>query len=161
MSKPGGAPRGENGNGRGPDAAGVDAAAAPAASVEVTPASWSGILARLEVAGLARQLANNCMLIGRQGGLVRLGLDPRNNMMRVPNAVDKLAQALSKYFGETVRIEFEAPLAGAETPAQAEKRAVVEELDSARQSLESDPAVRALRETFGATLLPDSVRPLK
>lgn len=161
MSKPGGAPRGENGNGRGPDAAGADAAAAPAASVEVTPASWSGILARLEVAGLARQLANNCMLIGRQGGLVRLGLDPRNNMMRVPNAVDKLAQALSKYFGETVRIEFEAPIAGAETPAQAEKRAVVEELDSARQSLESDPAVRALRETFGATLLPDSVRPLK
>jgi hypothetical protein len=38
---------------------------------------------------------------------------------------------------------------------------VVEELDNARQSLESDPAVRALRETFGATLLPDSVRPLK
>ncbi len=63
--------------------------------------------------------------------------------------------------GQTVRVEFEAPIGGVETPAQAEKRAVVEELDSARQSLESDPAVRALRETFGATLLPDSVRPLK
>jgi DNA polymerase-3 subunit gamma/tau len=82
-------------------------------------------------------------------------------MMRIPGAVDKLSQALSKYFGETVRIEFEAPIAGVETPAQAEKRAVVEELDNARQSLETDPAVRALRETFNATLLPDSVRPLK
>ncbi len=122
---------------------------------------WGSILTELKVNGLARQLANNCVLIGRNGSLVRLGLDPRNNMMRVPGAVDKLTQALSKYFGETVRIEFEAPIAGLETPAQAEKRAVVEELDSARQSLESDPAVRALRETFGATLLPDSVRPLK
>jgi DNA polymerase-3 subunit gamma/tau len=134
---------------------------APAAGVEVTPASWGSILAQLDLAGLARQLANNCMLIGRSGALVRLGLDPRNNMMRVPGAVDKLTQALSKYFGEPLRIEFEAPVAGAETPAQAEKRAVAEEFDSARQSLESDPAVRALRETFGATLHPDSVRPLK
>jgi hypothetical protein len=34
-------------------------------------------------------------------------------------------------------------------------------MDSARQSLESDPGVQALREKFGATLLPDSVRPVK
>jgi DNA polymerase-3 subunit gamma/tau len=137
------------------------AAVGARAGVEVTPSMWGSILTQLDVSGLARQLANNCVLIGRKGALVRLGLDPRNNMMRAPAAVDKLSQALSKYFGEVVRIEFEAPIAGAETPAQAEKRAVVEELDSARQSLESDPAVRALRETFGATLLPDTVRPLK
>jgi DNA polymerase-3 subunit gamma/tau len=129
--------------------------------VDASPGAWPSILTQLEVSGLSRQLANNCVLIGRKGNIVRLGLDPRNNMMRVPGAVDKLTQALSKYFGETVRLEFEAPIAGAETPAQAEQRAVVEEFDSARQALESDPAVRALRETFGATLLPDSVRPLK
>ncbi len=135
--------------------------AAPGAGVEITPDSWGAILTQLDVSGLARQLANNCLLLGRKGSLVRLGLDPRNNMMRVPGAVDKLTQALSKYFGEAVRIEFEAPISGAETPAQVEQRAVVQELDNARQSLETDPAVRALRETFGATLLPDSVRPLK
>lgn len=164
---------GESGHGRATDmapgagqassasSAGTVAGGAPGAGVEVTPSMWGSILAQIEVSGLARQLANNCVLIGRKGGLVRLGLDPRNNMMRAPAAVDKLSQALSKYFGEAVRIEFEAPIVGAETPAQAEKRAVVEEIDSARQSLESDPAVRALRETFGATLLPDTVRPLK
>jgi DNA polymerase-3 subunit gamma/tau len=132
-----------------------------AGAADATPGSWNAILAQLEIVGLTRQLANNCVLIGRKGNVVRLGLDPRNNMMRVQGAVDKLTQALSKYFGDSIRIEFEAPIVGAETPAQAEQRAVVEEFDSARQSLESDPAVRALRETFGATLLPDSVRPLK
>ena len=157
----GGAARSENGSGHAAGGSGGFGASAPGAGVEVTPASWNTMLTQLDVSGLSRQLANNCVLIGRKGALVRLGLDPRNNMMRVPGAVDKLTLALSKYFGETVRIEFEAPVAGIETPAQAEKRAVVEELDSARQSLESDPAVRALRETFGATLLPDSVRPLK
>jgi DNA polymerase III subunit gamma/tau len=127
----------------------------------VAAGPWGTIVTQLEISGLARQLANNCVLLGRTGNLVKLGLEPRNNMMKVPGAVDKLTQALSKHFGETVRLEFEAPIAGVETPAQAEQRAVVEEFDSARQSLEADPAVRALRETFGATLLPDSVRPLK
>jgi DNA polymerase III subunit gamma/tau len=148
-----GSPRGEsagNGNGTAADA-----------NIEVAPGSWNAILAQLDVAGLTRQLANNCVLIGRQGNVLRLGLDPRNNMMRAASAVDKLTQALSKHFGAAMRLEFEAPVSGGETPAQAEQRAVVEELDNARQSLESDPAVRALRETFGATLLPDSVRPLK
>lgn len=106
-------------------------------------------------------LANHCVLIGRRGGVVRLGLDPRNAYVRTQGQVDKLAQALSRHFGETVRIEFETPPAGLETPAQAEQRAEVEQLDAARQSLEADPAVQALRETFGATLVPESVRPVK
>ena len=150
--------------GNGPAAASNTPASGPAPAASgaaATPGSWNAILAQLEIAGLTRQLANNCVLIGRQANVVRLGLDPRNNMMRVQGAVDKLTQALSKYFGEAVRLEFEAPVVGVETPAQAEQRAVVEEFDSARQALETDPAVRALRETFGATLLPDSVRPLK
>ena len=140
-------------------AASTSASAASGASG--SDASWNDILAQLDVAGLARQLANNCVLLGRSGNLIRLGLDPRNQMMKVQGAVDKLTQALSKHFGEPVRLEFEASVAGLETPAQAEQRAIVEQFDSARQSLEADPAVRALRETFGATLLPDSVRPLK
>ena len=49
-------------------------------------------------------------------------------LMKVQGAVDKLAQALSKFYGETVRVEFDAPVAGLETPAQAEQRAVVQEL---------------------------------
>ncbi len=153
-----------SGNGQPPQPATASSGANTASGAPggaVASGAWGSIVAQLEISGLARQLANNCVLLGRTGKLVKLGLEPRNNMMKVPGAVDKLTQALSKHFGETVRIEFEAPIAGVETPAQAEQRAVVEEFDSARQSLESDPAVRALRETFGATLLPDSVRPLK
>jgi DNA polymerase-3 subunit gamma/tau len=130
------------------------------AGAEITAATWPTVASQLDLGG-ASQLANNCVYIGRRGGIVRLGLDARNQVVRTTARVDKLQQALSKYFGEPVRIEFESVLPGLETPAQAAERATVEEFDSARQSLESDPAVRALREKFGATLLPDSVRPLK
>ena len=33
---------------------------------------------QLELAGSARQLANHCALIGRKGGLVKLGFDPKS-----------------------------------------------------------------------------------
>jgi DNA polymerase-3 subunit gamma/tau len=116
---------------------------------------------QLELGGAARQLANNCVLLGRRGAVVRLALDPRNQVVRTPGQVDKLAQALSRYFGETVRIEFEDVAPGLETPAQAGQRAAEQEFDSARQTLEADPAVRTWREKFGATLVPDRVRPVK
>ncbi len=139
----------------------ASSAAPVAPQADTTPGSWAAIVNQLELAGSARQLANHCVLIGRKGALVKLGFDPQTPFVRTQGQVEKLAQALAKYFGETVRIEFEALQPGHETPAQAGQRASIEELDSARQSLESDPGVQALRERFGATLLPDSVRPVK
>ena len=93
--------------------------------------------------------------------MVRLALDPGKQVLHTPAQEEKLAQALSRYFGEPVRLEFESTGASTETPAQAGKRASLEELDAARRALEGDPGARALRERFGATLVPDSVRPVK
>jgi DNA polymerase-3 subunit gamma/tau len=101
------------------------------------------------------------VFLGRQGPLVRLALDPRNQLVRTPAQVEKLAQALSRHFGEAIRIEFQNGAAGAETPAQAQRRASEAELAAARRAFDADPAVQGLRERFGATVLPDTVRPAK
>jgi DNA polymerase-3 subunit gamma/tau len=119
------------------------------------------MLNQLDLQGAARQLASHCVLVGRQGGVVRLAIDPRVKFVRTSSQEEKLAQALSRYYGETVRLEFTAAAPDSETPAQAEQRASQQELDTARQSFEADPGVQGLRERFGATLLPDTVRPLK
>jgi DNA polymerase-3 subunit gamma/tau len=123
--------------------------------------SWAAIIGSLELQGAARQLASHCVLLGRRGAVVRLALDPRHQHVRTQRIVDALAQGLSRHFGETVRIEFEAAAPGAETPAQAGQRVSMEEMDSARQSLEADPVVQGLRERFGGTVVPESVRPVK
>jgi DNA polymerase-3 subunit gamma/tau len=101
------------------------------------------------------------VFIGRQGAVVRLALDPRNQLVRTPAQEDKLAQALSRHFGAPVRLEFQAVAAGIETPAQQQRRASEAELSAARRSFETEPAVQGLRERFGATVLPDTVRPAK
>jgi DNA polymerase-3 subunit gamma/tau len=122
---------------------------------------WSTLIGRLELGGAARQLASNCQVMSRHGGVLRLALDARNKHMRTSAQEDKLTQALSRYFGQPIRLEFETAATGIETPALAEQRASLEDLDAARRAFESDPGVQGLRERFGATLLPDTVRPVK
>jgi DNA polymerase-3 subunit gamma/tau len=118
-------------------------------------------LNQAEVQGLPRQLANHCVLLGHQPGLVRLAIDPSVKFVRTASQEEKLAQALSRYYGETVRLEISTATGEIETPARAEAAANQQELESARRSIETDPAVQGLRERFGATLLPDTVRPIK
>jgi DNA polymerase-3 subunit gamma/tau len=123
--------------------------------------SWASILEQLELSGIARQLASHCALIGRNGAVVRLALDPKHKLLRTPSSEEKLVQALSKYYGETVRLELGTAAAGEETPAQAGLKASQLELETARRAFDADPGVQGLRERFGATVLPDTVRPVK
>jgi DNA polymerase-3 subunit gamma/tau len=123
--------------------------------------SWASIMNQLELGGAARQLASHCVLVGRQPGIVRLAIDPRVKFVRTTSQEEKLAQALSHFYGETVRLEFTTTNGEAETPAQAEQRASQQELEAARQAFETDPGVKGLRERFGATLLPNTIRPVK
>jgi DNA polymerase-3 subunit gamma/tau len=145
-----------------PVVASVAAAAAPPALAPAEDGGqWAQIVSQLELSGAARQLASHCVFVGRQGAVVRLGVDPRNQLVRTPAQEDKLAQALSRYFGAPVRLEFQPVAAGVETPAQAQRRASEAELAAARRSFETEPGVQGLRERFGATVLPETVRPAK
>ena len=145
----------------GEDTAATPAAAVPGGAAAEADGSWIAILNQIDLQGAARQLASHCVLVGRQPGLVRLALDPRVKFVRTSSQEEKLAQALSRHYGETVRLEFTTASGEAETPAQAEQRASQQELDVARQAFETDPGVKSLRERFGATLLPDTIRPVK
>jgi DNA polymerase III subunit gamma/tau len=143
-------------------ASGAPGASSAADAVSATDSGpWATIVNALELSGAARQLASHCVLIGRHGAVVHLALDARNQPVRTPAQEEKLAQALSRYFGEPVRLEFQAGGAGAESPAQAQRRVSEQELAAARRAFEADPGVQGLRERFGATVLPDTVRPVK
>ncbi|MFZ9708953.1 MAG: DNA polymerase III subunit gamma/tau [Steroidobacteraceae bacterium] len=144
-----------NGEGVAPSVSSRPLAASPGGD----PARWAEILGQLDLGGAARQLAAHCAYRGREGQLVRLTLDPAQSLLRTPALIDKLAQALSRHLGETLRVEIELGSASLETPARAEQREVQATLDAARESIEQDPTVRGFKEKFGAILKPDSVRP--
>ncbi len=142
-----------------PAAASSTPTAAPAAA---SLGDWPAIVASMQLQGPTQQLAAHCVLVGRTKDIVRLRLDPAGDAFNRPQLVQKLTQALSQHFGEPVRLEISiGERAGVEaTPARQQAQAADERLKAAEQAIDGDPAVRAMRETFGATVHPGSVKPL-
>ena len=129
----------------------------PASAGPIDPVQWARVIGDLDVTGAARQLAANCALIEHRGNTVRLGIDSK--VARSAAQVERLTQALAKYLGGHVKIEFVEGTASIETPSQNIERRSTEAVEAARRSLDEDPAVREMKTRFGATLHPESVRP--
>lgn len=158
-------------------APGSTAKAAPAAAPVAAPVAtaapppealatgdWAALLTQLELSGAARQLAAHCVWLGSEEGVVRLRLDRRSEPLRTSQVEERVAQAFSKHYGRPTRVVIERdeasePEPAVDTPARIEARAAEAQLQSARAALESEPAVRGLREQFGAAVVPDTVRP--
>ena len=106
------------------------------------------------------QLAAHSVLVEKAGGRVSLQLDAEGEPYRRPGLEEKLSQALSAYFGESIKIDVALATDEVDTPARQRKAAADDKLQNARASIDNDPNVRAMRDIFGATVQPDSVRPL-
>ena len=121
---------------------------------------WLAIVAELGLVGTTARLAAHCELVGRQGGVVRLRLDRAGEDFRRPQVEQRLAEALGKHYGEPVRLEIAVGEVVDVTPARLQAQAEEERQKAAEQAIEVDPNVRAMREIFGATVQPGSVKPL-
>jgi DNA polymerase-3 subunit gamma/tau len=122
--------------------------------------SWMSLIGAMHLKGVARQVAVNCVMLGREGNTISLQLDPSSKALLTDTLKGKLQESLSAYFQTSIslRITLEAPVA--ETPAKQVARLEEEKQRDARESLEQDPNILALKSTFGATIHEESVRPL-
>jgi DNA polymerase-3 subunit gamma/tau len=136
------------------------AVSAAAVSAEISADDWATIVAALDVHGAARQLASNCAWTGFDQGVVRLRLDARSQQLRTRQIEEKLVQALARHLGRDVRVAIEVVEASVETPARQQARASDERLEAARNALEEDPLVRAVKERLGGSVVAESVKPV-
>jgi DNA polymerase-3 subunit gamma/tau len=131
----------------------------PAAAAPATASDWPAMVAQMNLQGMVKELAAHTTLTGRQGNKVQLVLDADGEHFRRPQLEEKLAQALSAYFGEPMRLELSVADRALDTLARQQKAAADDRVQQARAAIENDPNVRAMRDMFGATVTPDSVRP--
>lgn len=121
---------------------------------------WADLIGHLNLSGVNKQLASNCAYLRREGRTIYLSLDNRSESYLTGSRQTALAEALSSYFAEELRVDISLGPVDVETPTQIEARQETEELEAARIGLESDPNVKALKDMFGAELVPGSVEPL-
>ncbi|MDS4016163.1 MAG: DNA polymerase III subunit gamma/tau [Candidatus Accumulibacter sp.] len=121
---------------------------------------WSGILGGLKLSGMARELGQHCELRDLSAVQIVLRLSPRHRHLLMKPAQDKLQQSLAEYFGRPLRLAVEVDEVSGATPAAVAERDRRERQDRAIAAVEQDGFVRAIIETFDATLIESSIKPI-
>ncbi len=121
---------------------------------------WHEIVAGLQLSGLARTLAQHCELRQLNEADCLLRLSPSHSHLQMKPAPDRLEQALSEYFGRPLKVRFELAQNEVDTPAETAGREKRERQDKAIASIEEDSFVRDVIESFDASVVDTSIRPI-
>jgi DNA polymerase-3 subunit gamma/tau len=143
-------------------AAGVPGAAANASSIRLTSIdaqNWPAVVEAANLSGMVRQFALNCVPATFEHGVLALKLDQAAADRRTRPIEDKLLQGLSKYFGRDIRVTYETAQSILATPARQRLLQEQDRVVRAAAAFEADPAVKGLRERFGADVDAASVKP--
>ncbi len=121
---------------------------------------WHGLVEAVNIKGMVKQLAVNCVLQLHNGNDMKLVLNHEYSQLLNPSLQAKLQDALSAFLGDKIKLNIVLGEPDTESPAQTQARNVAEKQQQAERSIDNDPTVRALKENFDAEVVPNSVRPV-
>jgi DNA polymerase III subunit gamma/tau len=133
-------------------------------SETATPAfdgNWRSLVDNLKLGGMARMLAQNCELAEFDGQRIRLSV-PQNQKHLLDNTTqEKLRAVLKERFGKQLQIQIDIGGTDANTPARqiGQEKAALQA--QAEDSIQNDRFVRDLMDSFGATIVPSSIKPIQ
>ncbi len=137
---------------------------APAAAVTAvqndTGNGWSRQIEALKLDGMAKQLARHCAILEEDATDIRLTLATRSRHLYSESRRTEMEQALAVVNGRPKSLHIEIVDTEVDSPARLDEQRIIQRQRDAETAIETDPAVRALRESLGASVLPGSVQPL-
>lgn len=131
-------------------------------SANVADLDWNTLLSQLNLQGMAKELAKNCVLASFEEGRMVLNLAPQfKHMQSNKMAQDKLQSVLSEYFAKPLRLVVElGATKDAATPAAVEQQVKQTRQQQAEEAIKQDIFVREAQAKLGAQLIEGSIRPV-
>lgn len=120
---------------------------------------WYALIDEIRLNGLTKELANNCVIKSHEGDKFALALSPTLEHLLNKSQQNRIELALKSKFGESLSLEIVLEDSENETPAEANARMQREKLKAAQNSINNDPAVQSLLDTFNGTIDQDSIQP--
>jgi len=134
--------------------------AAPAIRLtSIDAGNWPAVVEAAGLSGMVRQFALNCVPDTFANDVLALKFDQATADRRTRAIEDKLTQGLSKYLGRDIRVTFATAQSQLATPARQRALEEQDRVVRAAAAFEADPAVKGLRERFGADVDAASVKP--
>lgn len=121
---------------------------------------WRSLVEQHLKLGLARALAQNCEMVAYDEHSITLKLAETHKHLASPNYQDKLTDAIYQHFGRKIKLHFEIG-SEANTPAKqnAIEKATIQ--SNAESAILQDHFVQSLMNDFGATIIPNSIKPVQ
>ena len=119
---------------------------------------WPSLVARLHAQGAVRQLLAQSELKGVQGQVFQVQVPIRH--LAEPSLVERARELLADHFGAEVQLQVTVGQTGGQTAAARASEQQARRQAESEEAIKADPFVRTLLEEFGATILPDSIKPL-
>jgi DNA polymerase-3 subunit gamma/tau len=138
-------------------ATGASAATARSSAAIPFDGDWPGLVGRLKVAGLVKELANRSELVSHEGDTMKLRV-PLKTLLDA-GTLDKLKAAVSHALGRPIRLSAEVGSTAGPTAAGIAEQARADKQRQAEEAIYADPFVRELLDNFGASVDPASIRP--
>jgi DNA polymerase-3 subunit gamma/tau len=120
--------------------------------------NWRGLVDELKL-GLARELAKHCELVTYDENSISLSVPEAQKHLVSPNYQEKLGTAITQYFGKKIKLQFSIGGTG-NTPAKQISQEKAQAQANAETAIEEDSFVQALINDFGATIIPNSIKPV-
>jgi DNA polymerase-3 subunit gamma/tau len=147
-----------------PTAQTASAPATPApvaqAAVKWSEPDWNALIESLGLRGAAQQLAANCVYRRRDGGTLYLEIDAAHQQMVTSQLQGRLEEALSRHYGEPLKVRIQAGEGTLVTPAKLGEQREADKLAAARSAVAADPSMRELADAFGTQVNPELVKPV-
>ncbi|MDR3412178.1 MAG: DNA polymerase III subunit gamma/tau [Formivibrio sp.] len=135
-------------------------------TAEETPAAprafdgnWRGLVTQLKL-GIAGMLAQHAELVSFDVDNIHLRVATEHRAVATRDYLDKLKDALSAHFSHAINLKVDIADAVDHTPAAQAQRERDARQQEANHAIQNDPFVQAVVRDFGATVVPDSIKPL-
>ena len=130
--------------------------------------NWLDVYRQIDTDGLLQSTVANCAYISQTANqtsnqtnsTIEFILDEQQSTLYDVSHQQRLADLLSHYFQQTVKVSIQLGVPASETPAQIILRQKQERQRQAEQAIQSDPTVSQLKHAFGATIIENSIKPI-
>ncbi len=120
---------------------------------------WYDIVAALDITGLDRQVAEQCVCVQTSDTAIELALAPASAPFFNKDREIRIQQALQNLLGKNILLSINMEEVAGESPSARAQRIAQEKVASAEAIIAEDADVKSLLDAFGGHLEPDSVQP--